>query len=193
MIGPVDRFGGPNIPQQQTATNTPDADPALEGNVTYVGEGRVSYGGTNMSVMDAVTLLFLERSEVFSGLTKDKMNESRQNLKEIQSARKMLARMRELKAGASSKKTTTMPDDMVEYCQKNGISWDTKGDDYHHNSKEWDVNIEYMQGHLDKLTDSNQTEFLKLKSNVNKLDEAVTAANKMIEKSYDAVKNVLSR
>ena len=47
-----------------------------------------------------------------------------------------------------------------------------------------------MQSHLDKLTDSNQTQFLKLKSTVNKLDEAITAANKMMDKNYDAIKTI---
>ena len=40
------------------------------------------------------------------------------------------------------------------------------------------------------MTDSNQLEFLKLKSTVNKLDEAVSASNKMYDKNYDAIKAI---
>ena len=47
------------------------------------GEGRVSYGGETMSVMEAVSMLFIERSEVFSDLAADKIQTSQAKLKEI--------------------------------------------------------------------------------------------------------------
>ena len=160
----------------------------------YVGEGRVGFSdGTTMSVMEAVSFLYLERSETFSQLSRDKMSDAQDNLNKIKEARDILARMRQLKSEAGKKKANTMPDDMVQYCKDNDIKLDETGDDNKHNKGEWDVNIENMQAHLDSLTDSNQLEFLKLKSTVNKLDESITAANKAVDKNHDAIKGILSR
>ena len=177
-----------------TVSNTnPNANVNRFGDLKYTGEGRVSFtDGPSMSVMEAVSFLFMERSEVFSTLAKDKMQESQNNLNEIKEARAMLARMRILKQDAG-KDASTMPDDMIEYCKQNKISTDRKGDDDIHNKGEWDVNIENMQSHLDSLTDSNQMQFLQLKSVVNKLEESVSAANKAVDKNHDAVKGILSR
>lgn len=159
----------------------------------YVGEGRVSFSdGTSMSVMEAVSFLYLERSETFSQLSKDKMQDAQTNLNKIKEARTMLAKMRGLKEDAG-KGTSDMPPDMVKYCNDHKIDTDRRGNDDKHNKSEWDVNIENMQAHLDTLTDSNQLEFLKLKSVVNKLDESVTAANKAVDKNHDAIKGILSR
>ena len=172
-------------------TNSPNVN-RFDG-LKYEGEGRVSFSdGTSMSVMEAVSFLFLERSETFSQLAKDKMGEAQDNLNQIKEAREMLAKMRGKKQDAG-KGTSTMSDDMVKYCSDNNIQTDRKGDDDRHDKGEWDVNIENMQAHLDSLTDSNQLQFLKLKSTINKLDESITAANKAVDKNYDAVKGILSR
>ena len=177
------------VSNTNTSTNVNRFD-----DLKYVGEGRVSFAdGTSMSVMEAVSFLYLERSETFSQLSRDKMQDAQDNLNKIKEARDMLARMRQLKSEAGKKKASTMPQDMVDYCADNDIKLDETGNDNKHNKGEWDVNIENMQAHLDSLTDSNQLEFLKLKSTVNKLDEAITAANKAVDKNHDAIKGILSR
>ena len=66
-----------------------------------------------------------------------------------------------------------------------------KGKEYvKYNKDQWDVCITNMSAHIETQTDSNQLEFLKLKSTVNKLDEAVSASNKMYDKNYDAIKAI---
>ena len=82
--------------------------------VEYVGEGRVSYGGETMSVMEAVSMLFIERSEVFSDLAADKIQASQAKLKEIKEARKFLQVMRTLKSNANTNanKNSGMPVEM---------------------------------------------------------------------------------
>ena len=177
-----------------TSINTSPPVKTQNTQITYEGEGTVSYGGTRMSVMDAVAMLMMQRSETFSALAKDKMQSAQGNLNEIKEARSMLSRMKALKQKAKDDDDdTTMPPDMVEYCKKNGIDWDHHGSDFLHSSDEWDVNIQYMQSHLDTLTDSNQMQFLQLKSTVNKLDEAISGANKVITQNYDGIKNIFSR
>ena len=166
--------------------------------VEYVGEGRVSYGGETMSVMEAVSMLFVERAEVFSDLAADKIQSSQAKLKEIKTAREFLQRMRGLKSGATGDSHTEMPQDMMKWMDKNKIVrsgdgefgvW--KGKEYvKYNKDQWDVCITNMSAHIETQTDSNQLEFLKLKSTVNKLDEAVSASNKMYDKNYDAIKAI---
>ena len=65
-------------------------------NLEYVGEGRVKFSnGSTMSVMEALSFLFLERAETYSQLTKDKMQETQDNLNQIKEAREMLQKARD--------------------------------------------------------------------------------------------------
>lgn len=164
-------------------------------NVEYVGEGRVSYGGETMSVMEAVSLLFIERSEVFSDLAADKIASSQAKLKEIKTAREWLQKMRAAKSDAGDG-NSDMPREMIDFTKENKIGRSGTGDFYNsgtrvrYNKDQWDVVIQNTSSHIESLTDSNQLEFLKLKSTVNKLDEAVSASNKMYDKNYDAIKAI---
>ena len=166
--------------------------------VEYVGEGRVSYGGETMSVMEAVSMLFIERSEVFSDLAADKIQASQAKLKEIKEARKFLQVMRTLKSNANTNanKNSGMPVDMQHWMDNNKIDRSQDGYFYENGTRvaydkdQWDVAITNTSSHIETMTDSNQLEFLKLKSTVNKLDEAVSASNKMYDKNYDAIKTI---
>ena len=166
--------------------------------VEYVGEGRVSYGGETMSVMEAVSMLFIERSEVFSDLAADKIQTSQAKLKEIKEARKFLQQARGLKsvAGTDSEHTASMTEEMQHWMDNNKIDRSQTGYFYDNGTHvgytrdQWDVAITNIGSHIETMTDSNQLEFLKLKSTVNKLDEAVSASNKMYDKNYDAIKAI---
>ena len=167
--------------------------------VEYVGEGRVSYGGETMSVMEAVSMLFIERSEVFSDLAADKIQTSQAKLKQIKTAREWLQKMRTQKSNAGSDKSY-ISDEMGQWMKDNGIdrsgagevvTWASDGREHmKYDKDQWDVAIQNTTAHIETLTDSNQLEFLKLKSTVNKLDEAVSASNKMYDKNYDAIKAI---
>lgn len=183
-----------------SVSNSARPTPVPDKGVEYVGQGRVSYHGETMSVMEAVSLLFVERSEVFSDLAADKIKSSQAKLKEIKEAREMLQRMRKLKGEAKGGKSD-MPEDMIAWDNKNSKSrstagdfWDSNGDGINNRVKydpdQWDIAIQGTSAHIESLTDSNQLEFLKLKSTVNKLDEAVSASNKMYDKNYDAIKAI---
>ena len=177
-----------------SVSNSARPTPVPDKGVEYVGQGRVSYHGETMSVMEAVSLLFVERSEVFSDLAADKIKSSQAKLKEIKEAREMLQRMRKLK-GEAKGGTSDMPEDMIAWDDKNGGNRSTVGDFYapgrvKYDPDQWDIMIQGTSAHIESLTDSNQLEFLKLKSTVNKLDEAVSASNKMYDKNYDAIKAI---
>ena len=163
--------------------------------VEYIGEGRVSYGGEEMSVMEAVSMLFIERSEVFSDLAADKIQSSQAKLKEIKTAREWLQKMRTAKSNAGEG-SSDMSVEMMNWMKEQDIGRSGTGEFYDsgtkvkYNKDQWDVAITNTSSHIDTLTDSNQLEFLKLKSTVNKLDEAVSASNKMYDKNYDAIKAI---
>ena len=240
--------------------------------IDFVSNLRVDYGGAEMSVMDAMALMFVERSEVFTSLTADKMKQSQENLKGLKELREWLTQARKLKTQSQSG-DGEMPAEMMKWLDDNGIARSSEGSFYHkalsdvgfyrdfrdtywgldtagqvgtltrmkgeleakgyevsdsftnrtkalvgestdqvsawamsqikkdgvaitndtvaYNSDQWDVTVQALNTKITQKTDSNQLDFLQLKSNVNKLDEALSAANKMFEKSYDSVKNIL--
>ena len=161
-------------------------------NLEYVGEGRVKFSnGSTMSVMEALSFLFLERAETYSQLTKDKMQETQDNLNQIKEAREMLQKARDAKAQASKKHSTDAGSDFNDYCTKYGISQKDSDDNTLHHSDQWDAVIEGVQARLDSLTDSNQMKFLEVKSTANKLEESFTAANKYFDQSFETIKTIL--
>ncbi len=69
----------------------------------------------------------------------------------------MLQKCRQLQADAKAGNTvTTMPDEIVTYFKDNGLAYDKKGDDNIHNKDEWDVAIQSLQAHMDKLGSNTQ-------------------------------------
>ena len=49
-----------------------------------------------------------------------------------------------------------MPSDVKAYMDKNGLAYDTKGNDDKHNKDEWEVAITSLKAHQDKLGSNTQ-------------------------------------
>ncbi len=172
-------------------TNVTDASSTPT--ITAGGSSGIMFGGIEMSLDDAMALLFIQRAQTMTDLATDRAQTAQEKLHEIQEARDMLSRMRELKQEADHEDSTTkMPADMKEFCDKNNISWDKTGGDDYHNKKEWDVNIQYMQDHVDKLSSDNDLFMIKLKSVINKSQEATQAADSLMTKNKEVVSGIIA-
>ena len=167
-------------------------DSAATQTIQAGGPSGVKFGGVDMSLDDAMALLFLQRAQTMTDVATDRAQTAQAKLKDIQGARDMLARMRELKQEAAKNHNSTMPPDMKQYCEDHNISWDKKGNDDVHNKDEWDVNIQYMQDFVDKLSSDNDLFMIKLKSVINKSQEATQAADSLSTKNKEVVSSIIA-
>ena len=172
-------------------TNVTDA--AAPPTIQTGGSSGITFGGVDMSLDDAIALLFMQRAQTMTDLAADRAQTAQEKLKDIQTARDMLSRMRDLKQQADHGNTTKkMPDDMKAFCEQHKISWDKTGNDDYHNKDEWDVNIQYMQDFTDKLSSDNDLFMIKLKSVINKSQEATQAADGLMTKNKEVVSSIIA-
>ena len=154
-------------------------------------DGRVTYNGVNMSVLQAVSMLFIERAQTYSSLVNDRLTSAKENLNDIKEARRFLQELRNLK----NKKEDLhhLPEGIKEFCDKHHIATPKDiGNDGLWSNDELDVWKENIQGGLDNMQDTNQMEMLKLKTGTNNLDTSITAASKNEEKQHSLSKDIAS-
>jgi hypothetical protein len=173
-------------------TNVTDTAAKQTQGVTTGGSSGVMFGGVDMSLEDAMALLFIQRAQTMTDLASDRAQTAQDKLKDIQAARDMLGKMRGLKQTASKDGSSTMPPDMKAFCQEHHIHWDETGNDDKHDKDEWDVNIQYMQDYVDKLSSDNDLFMIKLKSVINKSQEATQAADGLMTKNKEVVSSIVA-
>ena len=102
-------------------TNTADMEQDLHQAISVEHsnqQGRIVVNGKDVSVAEAITLMFMEMAEVFSGLTQDKMAGTKAHLDQLKEARDYMAQMRNFKG---DDKDTEMPQDMMHYLDDNKV------------------------------------------------------------------------
>ena len=147
---------------------------------------------TSMSLNEKLLMLFLNRAQTMQGIAGDRTEEAQDKLKEIQDARAMKSRMNDLKEKADHDGHAVMPQDMKDYCEAHNVDWDHTGHDDNHNKDEWSVNIQYMDDFIDKLSSNNDLFMIKLRSVVDKSNEAVQGASGVENQAKDLMKDVLA-
>ena len=159
------------------------------------GAGGVSHvaraDGGRISVEEVMAMLFLRRAETLSDLASDRANQEQGKLNELNDARQMLARMTGLKQDAG-KHSSEMPADMVAFCKEHSIDTDRTGNDNKHGKDEWGINIQYLNTYIDKLSSSNDTFMIKLKSLVGKATNATEGANNVVSQRKQIMKDILT-
>ena len=83
----------------------------------------------------------------------DQIQESQEEQKKVAD---MMQRCRQLQADAKKDGSSYMPSDVKAYMDKNGLAYDTKGNDDKHNKDEWEVAITSLKAHQDKLGSNTQ-------------------------------------
>ena len=147
---------------------------------------------TSMSLNEKLLMLFINRAQTMQGIAGDRTEEAQDKLKEIQDARAMKSRMNDLKQKANDDGHAVMPQDMKDYCEAHNIDWDHTGHDDNHNKDEWGVNIQYMDDFIDKLSSNNDLFMIKLRSVVDKSNEAVQGAGGVESQAKDLMKDILA-
>ncbi len=146
------------------------------------GNGSVKYGGTEMSVQELVMMVFMMKAEVMSSVAADRASDAQSKLDLIKKARSFLTDMDVKKndAKTATAGNTEMPSDMKAFMKENNIKWDTTGNDDYHDPDQWDINKQYMNDFIDKQSSNNDLQMIKLKSVINKQQEAVQGSDSMV-------------
>ena len=96
----------------------------------------------------------------------------------------MLQRCRQLQADAkTSDKATEMPADVVAYMNKNGLAYDKTGNDTKHNKDEWDVAIQSLQAHQDKLGSNTQQLMVFVQDYMGQYNSYLQGTNSVIQQA----------
>ena len=167
-------------------TNSTDT---VGGGYTYDTEtGKVTGpDGSKHSVMEAFTLCQIDMVDVYSGLAADKINKQQENVNALQKGRQYLTQLRTFHQKGGDHK---MPADFVKYCADHKITIPNKDGDNLYGKDELQTCIDNLQGGVDNLQDMNQIDMLKLKTTMNHLDTAITAASKNEDKIYSTTKDI---
>ena len=160
--------------------------------VVAKADGRVEYNGVNMSVLEAVSLLFIERAQTYSTLTADQLKDAKDNLGTIKQARKYMQQVRTIHQGLKNDgDIKKIPPGLKDFCQSHGIKL-PDDDDNQYSKGEFQTVLDNLQGGLDNFQDSNQLKMLKLKSEVGHFDTSITGASKNVEKTLSTTKDIIS-
>ncbi len=177
-----------------TSINTNVSGPNPNVNTEVVGShsGRITYNGVSMSVLQAVSMLFIERAQTYSSLVSDRLESAKGNLNNIQEARHFLQELRNRRSN-KNEKLHNMPEGLQKFCEEHHIAFpEDVSNDGKWSDDELDTIKDNVQGGLDNMQDTNQMEMMHLKNGTNNLDTSMTAASKVEEKAYGLSKDIVS-
>ena len=141
----------------------------------------------------AVQMVFLQYNDFMNLRTQDKLDQVKATLAEMSACRDMYSRMKELKNKAGGG-TSEMPQDMVDFLDARGIQWDHTGNDHDHDKDEWDINMQYLDSYMQKISGQNKTQMLELNQCVedgnNALREVSTEFSKYSEMIQAIIQNL---
>ncbi len=103
----------------------------------------------------------------------------------------MLNEMRQAQANAKSEdEATGVSWDIKNYMDKNGLAYDTAGNDWIHTDEEWDVAITSMQGHLEQLGTNTQQLMVLVNDYMGQYNSYLQGANTSISQSTQVLQAI---
>ncbi len=119
----------------------------------------------------------------------DKIQKSQEEQKECA---KMIEKARELQQKAKNEKApTTMPQEMIDYFNKNGISYNQAGKDTLHSNEEWDYNIKSLLNLQETFGTSTQTDLVFLNDFMGQYNSYLQGAHSTIQQNNQTLTNIL--
>ena len=135
--------------------------------------------------------LQLAMAEISKNGALDYMKQIQDAQEEQKKVSAMLQQARQLQADAGAgngdcswdKKASVMPDDMWKYMDKNDLAYDKKGNDKVQNKDEWDVAIQSLQAHLDKLGSNTQQLMVFVQDFMGQYNSYLQGSNSVIQQA----------
>ncbi len=144
-----------------------------------------------MNIDLAVQLIFLQYNKLMNLRTQDKLEQVKATLAEMNACREMYSQMKALQQKAGGKGTSTMPQDMLDFLNARGIKHDTTGNDNIHNHDEWDVNMQYLDSYMQKISGQNKTQMLELNQCVEDGNNALREVSTVFSKYSEILESII--
>ncbi|MDR3043529.1 MAG: hypothetical protein LBU75_04600 [Desulfovibrio sp.] len=164
---------------------------------------QVNNNSSVSSIMDSIDLgptgslqmLFAKLNLAQAQLAKNGAMENINKIQKSQEAQKecaaMIAKARDLQNQAKAgDKCTDMPADMKDYFQKNGLKYDTKGNDDHHNKDEWEYNIQSLTAYRDQLGTDTQQLMVFVQDYMGQYNSYLQGANSAIQQGNQTLQSL---
>ena len=156
--------------------------------------------GPSGSVQFQFAKLQLAQSEICKNQAESYMKQ----IEEIQNEQKlcadMISRARELQQAAKNgtgdcswdKNASVMPQDMVDFFNERGISFDTCGGegDYVHNADGWDYNLKSLTNYQEQVGTKTQTLMVYLQDFIGQYNSYMQGANTQIANANQTLTNI---
>ncbi|MBG3876346.1 hypothetical protein FVW20_04720 [Desulfovibrio oxamicus] len=166
---------------------------------------QVNNNSSVTSIMDSINLgptqslqmLFAKLNLAQAQLAKNGAMENINKIQKSQEAQKecatMIAKARDLQNQAkTSGKAADMPPEMVTYFDKNGLKYDTKGNDVHHNKDEWEYNIQSLTAFRDQLGTDTQQLMVFVQDFMGQYNSYLQGANSAIQQGNQTLQTLAS-
>ena len=163
------------------------------GNVNNYDVGVTETASKHQTNIDlAVQLIFLAYNKLMNLRTQDKLEQVKSTLAEMNACREMYSRMKQFQTQAkTSGKNVEMPQDMLDFINARGIKYDTTGNDNLHNADQWDVNMQYMDSYMQKISGQNKTQMLELNQCVEDGNNALREVSTIFSKFSEILQSII--
>ncbi len=145
-----------------------------------------------MNIDLAVQLIFLQYNKLMNLRTQDKLGQVKNTLAEMNACREMYSRMKALQQQAkTSGKNVAMPQDMLDFINARGVKHDTTDNDNLHNADQWDVNMQYLDSYMQKISGQNKTQMLELNQCVEDGNNALREVSTVFSKYSEILQSII--
>ena len=159
----------------------------------------VSSCDTGRSIQFMFAKLQLEQSNICKSQAESYMSKIEQAQKDQKECADMIAKARELQNNAKNgtgdcpwdSKASMMPQEMADYFNKHGLSYDKTGNDLANNTDEWDYNIKSLTNYQETLGSYTQTDMVYLQDYMSQYNSFLQGANSAIQDSNDTLSAIL--
>ena len=154
--------------------------------------------GPTGSVQMMFAKLQLAQSEICKAQAEDYMKQIEDIQNEQEECAKMIEMARKLQNDAKTgkgdcpwdKKASMMPQEMADYYEKHGLSYDTTGNDLANNSDEWDYNLKSLTNYQETIGNKTQTLMVYLQDFIGQYNSYLQGANTQISNANQTLTNL---
>ncbi len=143
----------------------------------------------------SVQMMFAKLQLAQSEICKSQAESYMKQIEEIQNEQELCAEMieqaRKLQNDAKTKNTaTTMPQEMIDFFNDRGLSFDLTGTYETHNADEWDYNIKSLTNYQETVGNKTQTLMVYLQDFIGQYNSYLQGANTQIANANQTLTNL---
>ena len=154
--------------------------------------------GPTGSVQMMFAKLQLAQSEICKAQAESYMNQIEAIQEEQELCANMIEQARKLQNDAKNgtgdcswdKKASMMPQEMADFFNERGLSYDTTGNDLANNADEWDYNLKSLTNYQEQIGNKTQTLMVYLQDFIGQYNSYLQGANTQIANANQTLTNL---